>query len=441
MTTSSLLSSTAEGTDGSVELRGPLTSRLLEKSPAMKRLLIYLWEHRAEDLNEYAIATEALDRRSDFDPRTDAAVRVQIARLRQKLKEFYDDEGAQDPWRLWIPLGSYQIRAEPLSIDAVNPAAASIQENGSIAVSIPPQTAPTEIVVPKRRASLDRYIGYGAAASILLAIGWMLGSRWEHRVQVSAIDASAITVSPFWSNLLKGGRPTQIVFPNPVFFTWVDKNGDTLVVRDPAVNSYHDLERSASLSDMEGNRGKPILAQDYTVASDTRAVFRLAQYLQPLGTKINPSSSTELSPESADSTNLILLGTVGTLAPYQAYLDRLHFRIPEHKQYIEDASPGLKVPLRFEAVRESPTRIVAPGIVALLPGHSSGTFVLVLAGYHTNALISYLTSVAGLADLEKARASQRNPTYFDAVVLSEVNGTTPLRSWVAALKPLPGENH
>lgn len=434
MTTSSLLSGAAESADGAVELRGPLASRLLEKSPAMKRLLVYLWEHRAEELNEYAIATEALDRRSDFDPRTDAAVRVQVARLRQKLKEFYDDEGTLDPWRLSIPLGSYQLQAEPVSKDGA-PLALAIRENPPAAAAIP--TIAPEPVMAKPPAS--RYLWFSAAGLAILAMGWLLGSRWERRVQMSTASSSAVVVSPFWANLLKGGRPTQIVFPNPVFFTWVDKNGDTLVVRDPAVNSYHDLGRSPSLSGLEAQRGKPILAQDYTVASDTRAVFRLAQYLQPLGTKISPSSSTELSPESADSANLILLGTVGTLAPYQAYLDKLHFRIPEHKQYIEDAAPGLKAPVHFETVRESPTRIVAPGIVALLPGHSSDSFVLVLAGYHTNALISYLTSVNGLADLQKARTSHGNPEFFDAVVLSEVNGTTPLRSWVAAFKPLAKE--
>ncbi|MGO4210636.1 helix-turn-helix domain-containing protein [Terriglobus sp. 2YAB30_2] len=432
MTTSSLLSGAAESADGAVELRGPLASRLLEKSPAMKRLLVYLWEHRAEELNEYAIATEALDRRSDFDPRTDAAVRVQVARLRQKLKEFYDDEGTQDPWRLSIPLGSYQLQAEPVAKEGVAPDLSVREIPASIRSAVVP-----EAVAAKPSAS--RYLWFCVAALGTLAIGWLLGSRWERRSQLAAVGSSSVAVSPFWANLLKGGRPTQIVFPNPVFFTWVDKNGDTLVVRDPAVNSYHDLERSPSLSGLEAQRGKPILAQDYTVASDTRAVFRLAQYLQPLGTKISPSSSTELSPESADSANLILLGTVGTLAPYQAYLDKLHFRIPEHKQFIEDATPGLKAPVHFETVRESPTRIVAPGIVALLPGHSSDSFVLVLAGYHTNALISYLTSVNGLADLQKARATHGNPEFFDAVVLSEVNGTTPLRSWVAALKPLAKE--
>jgi len=103
---------------------------------------------------------------------------------------------------------------------------------------------------------------------------------------------------------------------------------------------------------------------------------------------------------------------VGTLAPYQSYLDRLRFRIPEHKQYIEDIQPGSKGPMRFETVRESPTRIVAPGIIALLPGHTPGTFVLILAGYHTNALISYLTSVSGLEDLQKSSRFSRKSRFF-----------------------------
>src|SRR5882757_6001135 len=97
-----------------LELNGVLESRVFEKSPALRRLLLYLWEHRAEEINEYAIATEALDRREDFDPRTDAAVRVQIARLRQKLKEFYDEEGASSQWRITIPLGSYQVILDPV---------------------------------------------------------------------------------------------------------------------------------------------------------------------------------------------------------------------------------------------------------------------------------------------------------------------------------------
>jgi hypothetical protein len=49
-------------------------------------------------ISEYAVATDALGRRIDFDPKTDASVRVQISRLRRKLKDFYETEGA--PMRL-----------------------------------------------------------------------------------------------------------------------------------------------------------------------------------------------------------------------------------------------------------------------------------------------------------------------------------------------------
>jgi DNA-binding response OmpR family regulator len=58
------------------------------RAETLKRLLVYLWSRRDEDVSEYAVATEALGRRTDFDPRTDASVRVQISRLRRKLKDF-----------------------------------------------------------------------------------------------------------------------------------------------------------------------------------------------------------------------------------------------------------------------------------------------------------------------------------------------------------------
>jgi len=51
------------------------------------------------------------------------------------------------------------------------------------------------------------------------------------------------------------------------------------------LNSYRDPQPICILGGLETDRGKPVLAQDYTVASDTRAVFRLVQYLEPLGTK------------------------------------------------------------------------------------------------------------------------------------------------------------
>ena len=242
------------------DLQRVLDSRVFEKSAALRRLLLYLWEHRSAEINEYAIATEALDRREDFDPRTDAAVRVQIARLRQKLKEFYDEEGALSVWRISIPLGSYQVNIDPAG-------------NGVAELPFPAGPRQAEPEVPVETPSqtdafwASRFWLVGAAAAALI-LSWFGGMKWQQR-RASRQEASRqVAVPPFWQNLLKPGEAVRIVMPTPVFFTWKDKQ-NTLTVRDPAVNSYRDLGTSAALTDIADRLGQPILAQDYMVASDT----------------------------------------------------------------------------------------------------------------------------------------------------------------------------
>jgi hypothetical protein len=57
-------------------------------------------------------ATEVFDRDVSFDPAIDAIVRVEAARLRAKLREYYDREGCTDPVRFELPKGAYAIRME-----------------------------------------------------------------------------------------------------------------------------------------------------------------------------------------------------------------------------------------------------------------------------------------------------------------------------------------
>ena len=101
-------------------------SRAFGGSTSLPRLLHYLAERAVaepgETIKEFRIATEALGRGSGFDSRTDSVVRVTTARLRSKLEEYYAKEGANDPLRLQIPKGSYQLLALPAE-DPAQPAA------------------------------------------------------------------------------------------------------------------------------------------------------------------------------------------------------------------------------------------------------------------------------------------------------------------------------
>ena len=84
-------------------------SGVFARAELLRKLLLYLWNNRDRALNEYSVATEALGRRADFDSKSDASVRVLISRLRRKLKDFYDTEGAGEAFELQILLGTHAL--------------------------------------------------------------------------------------------------------------------------------------------------------------------------------------------------------------------------------------------------------------------------------------------------------------------------------------------
>src|SRR5260370_11872646 len=77
----------------------------------MVSLLTYIcskyFAHESDGLKEYSIAVEVLGRPPSFDPATDASARVEVHRLRRKLREYYEGEGAGHAVQIAIPAGSY----------------------------------------------------------------------------------------------------------------------------------------------------------------------------------------------------------------------------------------------------------------------------------------------------------------------------------------------
>src|ERR1700694_1476384 len=90
-----------------------VNSQVLHGSESLCKLLRYLGEHAIDhpgsSLKEYQIATEVFGRPLDFDPQHDSVIRVQVGRLRLKLGEYYNTEGADDSLVVEIPKGSYAV--------------------------------------------------------------------------------------------------------------------------------------------------------------------------------------------------------------------------------------------------------------------------------------------------------------------------------------------
>ncbi len=403
------------------ELEDVLASPAFKKAPTLCRLLCYLWEQRNGEVSEYAIATEALGRKVDFEPRADATVRVLVSRLRQRLKDFYESDGAELPTRIVIPIGSHQVQIVEAPRQPV--------EDGQSLESLP---FLLQREARNRRFILAQTLAIGVL--VLACIGLVLE---RGRAVKNAREEKTSNLPIFWRNFLENGKETLIIMPTPVFFGW--RNG--AFVRDVNVNDFARFEDSLSLQTLVRYWGRPTLAQQYVATSDALASLRLDQYMDQRGLHLAISTTAESPVDTLDRENLIVAGTPRTLAPFQAVLNRLSFQIDADRGEVVDRHPTSGLPLRFETVQQSPLRMTTPGIIACLPSGTQGTKILIfVTTYYTSALVSYLTSESGLSELQAAQRAHGNTPYFEAVILSEINGTTNLRSRLVEFRSVSGKS-
>lgn len=96
------------------ELEAVLASGTFARAQNLARLLRYLcakhFEGRASDLKEYNIGVEALGRPPGFDPANNSVVRVELHRLREKLKRHYEVDGQSDLVVIVLEPGNYAPR-------------------------------------------------------------------------------------------------------------------------------------------------------------------------------------------------------------------------------------------------------------------------------------------------------------------------------------------
>lgn len=403
-----------------------LQSECFKRATTLRGLLLYLWRNRGKDISEYAIAVDALGRNPDFESKIDASVRVQISRLRQFLTKYYESEGRQSNSRLSIPLGTHEIQLIEITPKDETRQNHARAEDAILRLPAAPEAPRVygRVLVPVLSAVI---------VVLVLCIGLLLWPSVHQDTKSGAVEKQELPL--FWKTFLDNGKSTRIVLPTPVFFSWdVPNHGNSLMFRDTSVNDFAKSDKSGQLVDLERRWGKATRWQNYTVASDTFASLRLARFLDSYGVQTSISSAPESPHGIIDHENIVTFGTASSLAPFQSDLDRLSFKLAPHERYIIDKHLPTGSAGVFPALQESASRKVVPGIIALLPRGSSGSRILIVQSIQTTALISFLTSEAGMREIMQAQAEQGDSPYFEAVVLSEVNGGTPLQSRLVAFR-------
>jgi Tol biopolymer transport system component len=101
----------AEPEDIRAELGRIIGSRTFSSSARLSRLLSHTVEEtlagRGDRIKEYSLALEVFDRGESFDPKIDPIVRMYAGKLRDRLRQYYEQEGSGGPLRIELPKGSY----------------------------------------------------------------------------------------------------------------------------------------------------------------------------------------------------------------------------------------------------------------------------------------------------------------------------------------------
>jgi len=429
------------------QLQRILHSSTLRNSVTLQQLLQFLvtrsLEGKPDGLKEYTIGLEAFGRKADFDPKTDTIVRVQTHRLRQKLKEYYEQEGIHDPILIEIPKGHYcpifrarvDSRIQPeLDRHSLDP----IVELETGADPLAPhggELTKTNQVMEADRGRFHRYLFRPATIIVVcllsLAIGYFVG---DYRSQTAAagdsfasgkggfIRSAPDPVKTFWAAFLQNDRAPIIAYPNAVFL--LDDSNDLLRFRRGAsdnrgarVDEHLALE-FASNPTLVANAGQLYYEDGYTGTGELEGVAMLTTLFAQMGIKPIIKTSRNITPEDLQEHSVILLGSpFQNIAVAQLFADGdFAFQNPDsHREQwraqIVNARPEGNEKSAYGTERDPDTQVLKQdySLISIQPGVVAGHSIAVLGGLDTKGtegVTRFMTSASGIESLSAALAAK-----------------------------------
>jgi TolB-like protein/Tfp pilus assembly protein PilF len=134
-------------------------------------------------LKETLLGVEVFGRQPGYDPRLDGVVRVEAVKLRSRLKDYYETEGAADRVRIDLPKGGYLPCFEALPVEPAEAAE-------------PIEPIEKEDAAPPRRAGRTDWRVIAPLLLLAVLIAGYLLERRSHPKPATP-DSSSIAVLPF----------------------------------------------------------------------------------------------------------------------------------------------------------------------------------------------------------------------------------------------------
>jgi hypothetical protein len=395
-------------------------SHTLRKAESLCKLLRYLADHALTQpgvpLKEYQIATEVFGRPDDFDPQADSAIRVQAGRLRLKLLDYYNHEGAADTIVVELPNGHYTLSFHYRDLPVAGP------------TIVPPIPRPVEQPAPPNRPR-GLLIAVAALSFLLIAalitIAALYATLNFPRSTRQADPAAPASLRAFWSRFDSGPYVPWVIFSNGKF-----------VGRPETGMRYLDPSRDV----------RDLVLDHYTGVGEVLAVHELDQVFSQLHQPIRVKRGSLFSLDDARNDDLIF---VGSPAENLSLLDlpgsqefvfkRIDSGSHQGELGIVNVHPAAGEPATFYPTDSAHPLVEDYAIVALVHGLDPARHVMILAGtttIGTQAAVEYVCTNESVEELLRAlgipSGSEVGP--FEALLRVKVTRGVPVETRLIAVR-------
>lgn len=383
------------------------------------------------DIKEYAIGIDVLGRKQDFDPKTDPIVRVQMHRLRHKLKEYYESEGAQDSICVELPRGSYCLKFQPVPPSTRLSSDINLTRQPSVLpkVQAPDVPAVSDQAVqrgrtaPRSLADLRKPMLLAAVVGILsFLVGVWLAHDWGTRGNLAGKQVSEqVATDPviaFWSRILANDSRPIIAYANAVFL--LDESDDMFRLRAGANDNRgtyvdpHLALQNASNPALVARAGQLYYENGYTGTGELNAVGKLIELFTKMGKQAAIKSSRDITADDLQQHTVIFLGS-SSQNPAVAQLPvagdlRFVDADSRHELWadqIANSHPYASEQKTYRTERDPNSGVLKSdySLFTVQPGLGSENFIVIMAGLDTKGTegsATFATSPLGIGELNRA---------------------------------------
>lgn len=385
-------------------------SSAFQKSNRAREFLLFVGRRSIDfpgiPIREMEIGVDVFARSPGYDTSQDTIVRVQGSQLRKKLQQYFAEEGADEPWVVEMPKGSYSLVFHERE------------------TAEPPVLEP-----PPRKASPYLPIAAAALVVLLAAILLLLADNRALRSQAEGGMGPRPHVDQLWKQIFGNGRQSHLVLADVALLMLQDAMQRQITLQEYQNRSFRQLAEDRIPDPGARAAILNVLGRNATTMADAAITRRIGFLFSTSGMALDVILARDATIAMVSSSNTILLGSRRANPWVGIYEERLNFQTvfneTPRRAAFANRSPRPGEPAEYSGLWSHRGYCR----VAFLPSTKGTANVLLISGtdvISTEAGGEFITSEASVVQLRRALSLNDDAPlpYFEALLETELINNT-----------------